>query len=513
MHISTCERPEYILNKYTDEVVSCHCGKCPSCMNAKAKRWIQRLDDETQCHKYAFLITLTYDNENLPKLGLSDSLDSLVSFGRSDIDLCIPFEELEFSNDAERVLLQERLEHPLGLPFYYPKDFSRFFKRLNKYFYDKVTGKYENFRYFLCGELGPSTHRAHAHGVVWFDDERISKCFAKALSSCWTYGDSMSDAIYSTGASSYVAQYVNLSLHLPAFYNHPKLRQRCQFSKCPAIGSIKLLDEEIQTIYDTLPIGRTVYSPHSGKFVFVPIFNALKSRLFPKCLSYSTLSYPDRVRLYGICNEIPSQDFEEFKYSTDLLFWLNDRKISNKTERFLGDFLYQKKKESELYHTSFNDTLRRVYAVSKRVCMFANMLNTSVAWIVRRIDEFYKKLDYQNLYEFYSFQQDYSKSHSVHELSFMYPNFVFQWEFYKRNPRVNFDYIFQMAFESFGLDKVECCELQDCAEFKTMVHKAQKIFKESHKSHDVHDYLYSRRMSQVDPQLQKILIKYFKNCS
>ena len=78
MHLCECEHPTYVYNRYLDKDVRVNCGKCNSCLNSRAKTWISRLLQESQLHKYVFMVNLTYDDLHLPSLGWSEDMESLV---------------------------------------------------------------------------------------------------------------------------------------------------------------------------------------------------------------------------------------------------------------------------------------------------------------------------------------------------------------------------------------------------------------------------------------------------
>ena len=79
MRLSNCEHPKLVYSKATDSYVRVACGKCATCCNTRAKRWINRLDAESNSHRYTFMVTLTYDDEHLPSMFLSEDMEYLES--------------------------------------------------------------------------------------------------------------------------------------------------------------------------------------------------------------------------------------------------------------------------------------------------------------------------------------------------------------------------------------------------------------------------------------------------
>ena len=97
------------------------CRRCLGCRIQYRKEWGTRAVHEAQMHEHNSFITLTYDNEHLPR------------------DL--------------------NLDH---------KHWQKFIKSLRK-----RTGK--KIRYMMCGEYGPKTHRPHFHAIIfghWPDDAK-----------------------------------------------------------------------------------------------------------------------------------------------------------------------------------------------------------------------------------------------------------------------------------------------------------------------------------------------------
>ena len=70
MHIVNCDHPRLIINPHTGEKLRVRCGHCSQCLNARAKKWINKLTVESQYHRYAFMVNLTYDNENVHAPGV-----------------------------------------------------------------------------------------------------------------------------------------------------------------------------------------------------------------------------------------------------------------------------------------------------------------------------------------------------------------------------------------------------------------------------------------------------------
>lgn len=91
------------------------CGTCANCLKRKSQEWTTRLLKERENHNFAYFITLTYDDKNYQDLN--------------------------------------------------KKDIQLFLKRYRKNFNIKL-------KYYIVGEYGESTNRAHYH-AIFFQDKPI----------------------------------------------------------------------------------------------------------------------------------------------------------------------------------------------------------------------------------------------------------------------------------------------------------------------------------------------------
>lgn len=518
MNISGCEHPRLITDPHTGDMLRVRCGHCNSCLNSKAKSWVSRLIEESRHHRYAFMVNLTYDDAHLPKMKLDDS-GNLRFINRSS-DIVIPAAELNELIDKsdnperERKYMLDRSNHSLGIPAVCVKDLQLFNKRLNKYLFYNVTFSFSNFRYFIAFEYGPGTYRPHMHCVYFFDRPEIEPVFDKVIHKTWSNGDTSTDNIFSNGGFSYVAQYVNMSCHLPAIYAHKNLKQRHIFSKSPVIGSPLFLDEEIRDVYDRKPIKRTVFDPLSGKYSNIPVSPAYKNRFFPKCFSYSRIPDSYRITLYRLCEIFPSENFDEF--SEAVYSFYSFGKLPKVCPPEVRTCLFGFVRSLDMHckrHDLVNAKMYRAYLVSKRYIYLRDTLRFSDTVMLREINDYYKKFDYEKLKDFYSFQEDYVKLHPLRDLIHMYPEFA---DYYLSRTVNNLsgmpDYL-RLALFSFGLDWYDDKKcLEDSYDYKNLVQRSDKIYKDTHKAHDVHNYRYSKRFHDINPTLQKIIQDYDKLC-
>ena len=156
------------------------CGQCLGCRIAKSRDWALRCVHEASLYENNCFITLTYDDEHLPKDG---------------------------SLNVE--------------------DIQKFFKRLRK--------RYGNgIRFLQCGEYGSQFDRPHHHACIFnfdFPDKELISCasgnmlyISKSLSELWPFGFHTIGALtYDTAA--YVARYVTKKITGDMAKDHYKGRK------------------------------------------------------------------------------------------------------------------------------------------------------------------------------------------------------------------------------------------------------------------------------------------------
>jgi len=138
------------------------CGKCIACKVQRSKEWAIRILHESSTQEDSVFITLTYNDENLPK-----------------------------NNSLSKTELQ------------------LFWKRLRR----EVEPK--KIKYFACGEYGEKTYRPHYHAIVfglgskdlqiWKPTEKIQS--SKILNKCWAKGNNVVGTVTYQSAR-YVSDYV-----------------------------------------------------------------------------------------------------------------------------------------------------------------------------------------------------------------------------------------------------------------------------------------------------------------
>lgn len=143
------------------------CGKCDECRMKKAKMWSLRCVHEAKYHKDKVFLTLTYDDEHLPR--------------------------------------------NCGVPTLRYKDVQDFLKRLRKYLGDV------KIRYFCSSEYGAKKFRPHYHMILYGWSPPDLRHYKRSYSGLPIYKSKILDSIWENGyvfvgtvtemSANYVARY------------------------------------------------------------------------------------------------------------------------------------------------------------------------------------------------------------------------------------------------------------------------------------------------------------------
>lgn len=187
----------------TGEVVTFPCGKCVECIQKYQNDWTFRLEQEFREWKYAYFITMTYDNNHIPYVTLETPVESRVVY--DDDGFTDYVEETEhpeyldnirnyFVNMPENRHLRRLREHldehsayvcpdnievGIPIPCVSKQDVQNWLKRVREQYAYDHDGERLKFKYFICSEYGPSTFRPHYHAVIFvnFNVADFSKYF------------------------------------------------------------------------------------------------------------------------------------------------------------------------------------------------------------------------------------------------------------------------------------------------------------------------------------------------
>lgn len=206
------------------------CGQCIECRLARSRDWANRCMLESKYHKDNYFITLTYDNEHLPK-----------------------GQKIDF--DTGEILVEE--SGTLN-----SKDLQDFMKRL------RITWKrkynIENIRFFACGEYGDQYARPHYHAIIFglpiFDlkaDHKSKKgnmnYTSEEISQIWGKGRIAIGSV-TWDSCAYTARYVLKKFngkHSKAYYDFlGKSAEFVRMSRKPGLAKA-FYDEKRDIIYST----------------------------------------------------------------------------------------------------------------------------------------------------------------------------------------------------------------------------------------------------------------------
>lgn len=199
---------------FKDMPVDVPCGQCIECRLDRSREWAIRCVHEASLHEANSFVTLTYNDEHLPK---------------------------------DKSLVKAHMQ--------------KFFKRLRWKFAEKHNNdlgiEQKNIRYYYCGEYGEKNDRPHYHACLFnchFPDKTLWRTIngnrlylSKTLSELWPFGFStIGDVTFESAA--YVARYITKKVTgKPALYHYTdfdskgeirseRLPEYTNMSKRPAIA-------------------------------------------------------------------------------------------------------------------------------------------------------------------------------------------------------------------------------------------------------------------------------------
>lgn len=303
-----CFHPKKILKD--GEYIFVPCGKCDGCLLHHANQWSQRVSQEIEYNPFSIFFTLTYNNHYLPTLVpfktsfgdymfISDHRDNVRFNGHFDVlrdDHIVMYAKsfIPISNDSRLFTINYASK----------KDIQLWLKLLRKDISVNLNYGKEAFRYYVISEIGPTTHRAHFHGILFPRSQEIAEyLLSTSMYSNWSMCDRFlffqHTSYCDSGTATYVSNYTTSNSQLPSVYQDPSIKPFRLSSRSPGIGFRAFDKEEIfEKIIDrNLTFTRTISKVDQTYLLGYP--TAYLSRLFPKCYRYRFLSFERLLWIYG----------------------------------------------------------------------------------------------------------------------------------------------------------------------------------------------------------------------
>lgn len=414
MHLESCLNPKLIKDSKGIQTYV-PCGQCAACLRKRSMQWIQRLEQERYCWKYAIFFTLTYAPANRPYLRhqngllidihhrLTPPLDDVVTL---DIDECIYKYSKDFSRDKDWL---SRMG--FDIPCLSSYDLQKFIKRLRINFireYEKRNRKQStykenekpSFRYFAIGEYGETLLSPHYHGIIFTSSEFIASNFASILDKTWKLGITNFSFVSASNAH-YVAQYLNCTAHLPSVYRDIKTRPFFLCSKFPPIGTMCHSSKEVKEMFFQCSPEQVIFNHKKSLFDNVPLWRTYIDRLYPKLSAFNDLSHHDRVILYRLTETKKLSSFSAFRK-----YVLGNGEIRL---TLIDDYVNYFKLNCD----NLDAALQRWFYISSRVCRQAQSFEISVNEYVSFIEKFYDNCDKKKIALQQDFKEEFSSSISL----------------------------------------------------------------------------------------------------
>lgn len=330
-----------VRNPYTHRDIYVNCGKCPACQQKKALSRAARIRANNIDGYTCLFFHLTYANEFVPYVRLSDLVVTSVEentpvyrdiqitrrlshgkmrykvrrnhildyFTYDSLTAAQMFElsratlQSDFKEDYEDYELNDKV----GVLYY--KDIQDFFKRLRKYIYNdsdfakKMLGR--KILFYCTGEYGEDLSRPHWHILLYVPTDTVTDTlfdWKRAVCSCWSFAyDYVTTNRFEIAidAAQYVAQYVNMSSNIPSFLQSHDFKPSWHYSQGFGLGySAFGLDSIIQQINSgTICYSRTINKKNGiSRVITNPLPRYVTNRWFPKFKGFCHLSYDDLYR-------------------------------------------------------------------------------------------------------------------------------------------------------------------------------------------------------------------------
>lgn len=413
--VCRCLHPQKIVNPYTQEAMIVPCGKCEACALNRASRLSLMCDLEATSHKYCLFVTLTYANRYIPRAQLVESSTENFAYDLVEKNTGEMLGTVHMSIDQQEKLLDKF--YLFGdVPYLRKTDLQKFFKRFRYYVGKSSKSK---IRYFACGEYGPAHFRPHFHLLLYFSDQELLQICDKAILQSWPFG--RTDVQLVTGsASTYVAGYVNSFSALPKIF---KLSATCPFTVHSQKMGFRVLESPRTEVYAStvdsfIRKGVTV----RGNYREFNMWRSYYAYYFPKCRGFANSNACERsyaYRVYDIARKAYPTAESTFSLAKEIAFDIftfgQARKQYDEPTRKLFDYFADRDNIVTSLVSDYADRwIHRIYGdllLSKHFLEFVcdHPTTYEINRKIKMIDDFYKRLDYLHLTDFFRTQSMLSK--------------------------------------------------------------------------------------------------------
>lgn len=437
----SCLNPIKIKNIYTGDDVVVPCGNCIACLNAKGERQTTLVELECLSNRYNYFVTLTFNEESIPRMISCRRGDIVEFYDNEGIFLF----ELPLTK-SQHLDLQAKVKNN-RIPYLDKTILQKFLKRF-RYNIDRYYEK-AKISYFAIGEYGPKSFRSHFHIILSFNEPKIAEDFGKILHKSWSFGRIDYSAARDKCAS-YVAKYVNCLSSVPSVLKDKSVRPFC----CHSFNyGRKLFESAPKKILEDDP-RRTIrkYFLINDKYRLIKIPLSHTTSIIPRCkamfhrhdvLCVKSYTHYRRFKEYYKTEE-PSEiahalvvDFENivskhYDFYDRIIYdeipkiykpLLDEIDLTQDSEELLS-MLKEKYSYHEIADTLFN-MFYQIMSYGRKFDVIKRLYEGITDYqLVRKIKDFYKRLDYINLTESLELQQDYFKdtSNDKTDIDFFYYN-------------------------------------------------------------------------------------------
>ena len=312
-----CTNMRWIVNQYTRKRILVKCGHCPACMVEKAHHRAGRIKNNVYDGELTLFCTLTYANECLPYIKLSDLLeckreltiyrDSSVRRVRVSGDYEMKYKVTLGTKELDTVTMDEDFYKQMdGFTFVaannkpgcvsvcYYKDIQDFFKRLDINLKRRYGFK-GHYSRFACQEYGGKRKRSHFHLAVSCKAVDL-QTIQSAICEAWPFDRGKARhrkcELAKGSIANYVADYVNSFAAFHPLLSSHNFRSKCSYSRGYGLAPV---DFDVDRICDKASQGRLDWSFETlvqrvPTLVNVSIPKYVINRYFPKFKGYSRLA-------------------------------------------------------------------------------------------------------------------------------------------------------------------------------------------------------------------------------